>query len=201
MLFRSGDSVEKKKIHWVRWDGLSLPKSLGDLGCKRLKAMNEALLGKWLWRFGVERDHLWRMVIAEKYGEEEGGWISKDPQCPFGITLWKSIMRGKENFYKGVRFSPGDGNRISFWHDLCLGEKTLCETYPEIYANAIEKNAKIGEMFSRNVGGGTWNIIFEREVNDWEEDRYLEFYGKIYEAGVATPNNYPRPPVSGSSAP
>ncbi|KAL5700050.1 hypothetical protein ACHQM5_025549 [Ranunculus cassubicifolius] len=98
-----GDSEEKKKIHWVRWERLSLPKELGGLGCKRLKAMNEALLGKWLWRFGEERDHLWRMVIAEKYGEEEGGWYSKDPLCPFGITLWKDIVKERLRFAKGVR--------------------------------------------------------------------------------------------------
>ena len=31
-----------------------------------------ALLGKWLWRFGQEKDALWRQVIEVKYGCE---WV------------------------------------------------------------------------------------------------------------------------------
>ena len=35
---------------------------------------NGALLGKWLWRYGHEREALWRRVIHCKYGSEVGGW-------------------------------------------------------------------------------------------------------------------------------
>ncbi|KAL5702289.1 mannosylglycoprotein endo-beta-mannosidase [Ranunculus cassubicifolius] len=146
--------------------------------------MNEALLSKWLWRFGEERDHLWRMVIAEKYGEEDGGWYSKDPHCPFGITLWKGIMKEKVRFAKGVRYEPGSGQSISFWHDVWLGERALCESFPELYAIATVKNAKIGELFIRNDNGGSWNIIFTRRTNDWELEKLMEFYGTLHEAGL-----------------
>lgn len=37
-----------------------MPKSKGGLGIRRLKQMNQALLGKWLWRFGEEPASLWR---------------------------------------------------------------------------------------------------------------------------------------------
>ncbi|KAL5709840.1 hypothetical protein ACHQM5_020477 [Ranunculus cassubicifolius] len=146
--------------------------------------MNEALLSKWLWRFGEERDHLWRMVIAEKYGEEEGGWYSKDPLCPFGITLWKGIMKGRVKFAKGIRFEPGRGQSISFWHDIWLGESALCDTFPELYAFSAVKNAKIGDVFIPNENGGSWNIIFSRRAQDWEVEKLMEFYGILHEAGL-----------------
>ncbi|KAL5716954.1 hypothetical protein ACHQM5_010053 [Ranunculus cassubicifolius] len=147
--------------------------------------MNEALLGKWLWRFGEEKDHLWRMVIAEKYGEEEGGWYSKDPLCPFGITLWKGIVKEKLRFAKGVRFKPGDGQYISFWHDVWVGERTLCESFPELYVIATNKNAKIREIFTSNENGGTWNVIFTRLAQDWEVARLIEeIYGVLHEVGL-----------------
>ena len=40
------------------------------LGVWKLTTFNIALLGKWLWRFGVEETRLWRRVVALKIGEE-----------------------------------------------------------------------------------------------------------------------------------
>ena len=44
----------------------------GGLGVRKLTIFNKALLGKWLWRFGVEETRLWRRVVALKFGEEWG---------------------------------------------------------------------------------------------------------------------------------
>ena len=49
------------------------PKVNGGLGIRKLTAFNKALLGKWLWRFGVKETHLWQRVVALKLGEELGG--------------------------------------------------------------------------------------------------------------------------------
>jgi hypothetical protein len=48
----------------------------GGLGIRRVAVTNRALLGKWMWRFGREENHLWRRVIVAKYGLEGGGWSS-----------------------------------------------------------------------------------------------------------------------------
>jgi hypothetical protein len=65
-----GDAV---KYHLVSWDKVCSPLTYGGLGVKNLILFNKALLGKWLWRFGTEEDHLWRRVIAAKYRLEWGG--------------------------------------------------------------------------------------------------------------------------------
>ena len=46
---------------------------IGGLGIQKIGLFNQALLGKWLWRFGKEATHLWRQVITTKYGED-GFW-------------------------------------------------------------------------------------------------------------------------------
>ena len=50
-----------------------------SLGIRKIRLFNEALLGKWFWRFGIEKDALWRQVIEIKYGcvraaRGGGGW-------------------------------------------------------------------------------------------------------------------------------
>jgi hypothetical protein len=35
---------------------------------------NKALMGKWLWRYALERDALWRKVVDSKYVSMGGGW-------------------------------------------------------------------------------------------------------------------------------
>ena len=61
---------KEPKFHLVKWAIVCAPLSSGGLGIRNLRLFNIALLGKWLWRFGQERDALWRQVIEVKYGCE-----------------------------------------------------------------------------------------------------------------------------------
>ena len=61
------------KTHLVGWDKVCAPLENGGLGVRKLTTFNKALLGKWLWQFGVEKTRLWRRVVALKFGEEWGG--------------------------------------------------------------------------------------------------------------------------------
>ena len=41
-----GGGLEKRKIAWVKWKTVCLPKDKGGLGIKDIKTFNTALLGK-----------------------------------------------------------------------------------------------------------------------------------------------------------
>ena len=60
----NGDS----KFHLVKWAKVCKPMQVGGLGIRRLRSFNATLLGKWLWRYGLGTDALWRRVIEAKYG-------------------------------------------------------------------------------------------------------------------------------------
>ena len=51
----------------VNWNKVCTPISQGGLGVRDLVSFNKAMLGKWLWRFGVEDSKFWRCVLAAKY--------------------------------------------------------------------------------------------------------------------------------------
>ena len=57
----------------MNWSIVYMEKKYGSLGIRNLSMVNEALLGKWCWRFSYENEPLWKQVFVRKYGEEEGG--------------------------------------------------------------------------------------------------------------------------------
>ena len=72
----------------------------GGLAIQNLQRFNQALLGKWWWRYCSEREALWRRVVDVKYGSLWGGWCSKEVKGPYGMSLWKNIRKKWKSFSK-----------------------------------------------------------------------------------------------------
>ena len=58
------------KYHIVKWDKVCSPIDEGGLGIMNMRRFNQALLGKWLWRFAYEEGAWWRSVLVAKYGSD-----------------------------------------------------------------------------------------------------------------------------------
>ena len=144
--------------------------------------VNQALLGKWLWRFGCETNHLWRQVIATKYGETSGGWCTKVGRGLQGCGMWKNIREGAESFFGHVLYVVGEGLCILFWYDLWCGHIPLKDLYPDLFSCALSKDAWISELIivTSNGGSRSWNIQFHWAPDDWEVERVNAFYEHIY---------------------
>ena len=63
---------DNHKIHLVDWSKICRPVKNGGIGIRCWRRFNSALLAKWLWRYGLENDALWRRVIGAKYGNK---WV------------------------------------------------------------------------------------------------------------------------------
>ncbi|KAL4599613.1 hypothetical protein ACB092_11G138700 [Castanea dentata] len=131
--FLWGSSEGGFKYPLMAWDKVCLPVEMGGLGLRKVVPFNQALLGKWLWRYGHEDTHLWRRVISTKYGEDQGGWRTRDCRRSHGCGLRRS-------------FNEGEGTRIRFWHDRWIGDVTLKVLYPELYVCLAVKDACISEV-------------------------------------------------------
>lgn len=56
---------------------------------------------------------------------EKSYWESRMTRGRHGYGLRKSIMAGKEEFWKFIIFSLGSRENISFWNDLWVGGDTF----------------------------------------------------------------------------
>ncbi|RVW14689.1 Transposon Ty3-I Gag-Pol polyprotein [Vitis vinifera] len=117
------DLEERRKIHLVSWAVICKDKRHGGLGLRNLKDFNHALLGKWLWRFPLERESFWRKVIigdsklkdlfpllyriatynsavvADLWGDKEvvEGVGRCNLEDPFKIGNWRRSLKAENN--------------------------------------------------------------------------------------------------------
>ena len=115
--FLWGGGNTGRKIHLINWKVVCTQKEKGGLGIRRMGLLNKALLGKWIWRFAVEKDVLWKKVIGVKHGLEGCGWKSKEARGPFGVGVWKEILKEMSWCWNNMKFKVGRGTKIRFWTD------------------------------------------------------------------------------------
>jgi hypothetical protein len=100
---------------------------------KNMRQFNQALLGKWLWRFAHEEGAWWRSVLVAKYGSVWGGWRLGVIFGSHGVGLWKFICMGWQNFRRFLKFDPSEGSKICFWDDVWCGDRTLKEAFFRLF--------------------------------------------------------------------
>ncbi|GKU97025.1 hypothetical protein SLEP1_g10208 [Rubroshorea leprosula] len=124
---------ERKKINWVNWKKVCMPKEYGGLGVRDLGYFNLSLMGKWWGRLAVKEEGLWRKVIASKYSEGGGHWMDWVRNGAGASSSWWRDVKGinkveGENsgwLTEGFRLKLGEGKDVSFWWDEWKGERVL----------------------------------------------------------------------------
>ena len=179
--FLWGGSDGVKKVSLVNWATVCTEKKKGGFGIKSFSKMNKALLSKWNWRFANDRNSLWRKIISSKFGESLDGWHTRDLRGGYGTSLWKEIRKEWPSFFQNAVLSLGGGRRINFWKDVWCGEKALCSKYHSLFNLALNKEAKIADIWDRDSGDGNWAPTFLRPLNDWEIEEVARFFHSLQE--------------------
>ena len=177
--FLWGGTVEASKHPLVKWDTVCSPIAKGGLGVRKLVTFNRALLGKWLWRFGVEGNRLWKRVLVARHGAACGAWSTNLIRGPHGCGVWKGIMLGWDDFSNHLRYKVGRGDRVRLWHDKWCGDMILKESFPALFACASNQVATISEVIIHDNGRVDWNVSFAQNFNDWELDSVASFLGLL----------------------
>ena len=165
-IFSWGGGAMERKLHLVKWATVYLDKRKGGLGVRCLSTFNRVLLCEWTWCFATERETLWKQVISRKFGEEEGGWGTREVREGFGVGFWKEIRKEGSLLQNKVVFSVRDGRRVRFWKDEWCGNNALCDSFPSLYALVASKEAWLVELWDSSREEGVWSLRYSRPFND-----------------------------------
>jgi hypothetical protein len=160
---------------------VSAPIDEGGLRIRNMRRFNQALLGKWLWRFAHEEGAWWKSVLVAKYGSAWGGWRSRVISGSHRVGLWKFICMGWQNFRRFFKFDPGEGSKIRFWDDVWCGDRALKEAFSGLFSIARFKEASIANNVEHSSGSIQWNIQFTQLIHDWEVEELASFYRCLYD--------------------
>ena len=113
-----GYKGDTRKIHWLSWNNLCLPKCQGGLGFRDIENFNLALLGKQVWRFLHNTDSLCYKVFKAKYFPN--GTIMDDDVKTKGSYAWQSILKARGVIRMGSTWRIGDGKKVMIRGDSWL---------------------------------------------------------------------------------
>ncbi|CAL1352198.1 unnamed protein product [Linum trigynum] len=121
-----GDSEEKRKLHLVGWQTLTLPKDQGGLGIRPSRSVNLAMLAKCGWRLMKEKETLWTQLMRGKYGKNRENLDIIKPIKGSSFT-WNSVSKTRELLKVGSGWNIHRGNLTRFWFDVWISQVPLIE--------------------------------------------------------------------------
>ncbi|XP_057811823.1 uncharacterized mitochondrial protein AtMg00310-like [Salvia miltiorrhiza] len=115
-----GDSEEKKKLHWRRWELMCKPKEWGGMGFRNLKAFNRALLAKQQWRLIRNPTSLVARVFKAKYYRDTDIMTA---EVKSGASfIWRSLMYSRPLLERGLYWKIGTGLEVDAPNDYWVVE-------------------------------------------------------------------------------
>ncbi|XP_057246803.1 uncharacterized protein LOC130589540 [Beta vulgaris subsp. vulgaris] len=108
-----GGKGMEKKMHWVSWEKLCLPKSYGRMGFRDLRTFNQALLAKQGWRLMCDVGGLAHQVMQARYFKNDNFVDARRGYDP--SFVWRSIWGAKSLLLEGLKWRVGNGANIRVW--------------------------------------------------------------------------------------
>ncbi|KAL5542188.1 hypothetical protein UlMin_009898 [Ulmus minor] len=110
-----GSTPTNRKINWVSWENMCLPKHKGGMGFRDLFLFNQSLVAKQAWRILKYPQSLMSRVLKGKYFPN-GNFLSA-PCKQTASFIWKSIVWGRELLNKGLIWKIGNGLSVKAFSD------------------------------------------------------------------------------------
>ncbi|CAA7040252.1 unnamed protein product [Microthlaspi erraticum] len=150
------EKPDKRKICWVSWDKLTIPKNAGGLGFREIERFNDAMLAKIGWRILQAPESLLARILLGKYCHS-----SSFMECQSPATAshgWRSILAGRDILKQGLGWKVGNGEKIKVWLDPWLSSSS-----PSIPVGPAPVNADSIYVKDLMLPNGGWNLKAIRE--------------------------------------
>ncbi|KAL5740942.1 hypothetical protein ACOSQ2_030122 [Xanthoceras sorbifolium] len=138
-----------RKMHWVGWKHLCVPKERGGLGFRDVEAFNRAMLAKQGWRLLTSPTSLAAKVLKARYFPSSSFFDSTVGNHP--SFIWRSILWGRDVLKLGTRWRVGNGSNILVYEDPWIPRPSLFKVFsPRVFP----AGASVAGLLSV---GGVWN--------------------------------------------
>jgi hypothetical protein len=171
----------KKKFHMIKWEALDKPKDFGGLGFIDTRAMNTALLCKWIFRLESGEDSLCMNLLRRKYLKGGGFCQSKSAGSS---QFWQGLHSVKEWYERGKAHAVGSGRQTRFWKDTWLGECSLRVYYPNL--NRICHDQDISVQAAKACD---WCLSYRRCFGEPEMQEWRDMMTQLKQARMTKDND------------
>jgi hypothetical protein len=189
--FLWGGRRGRKRISWIKWDVICLPKKKGGLGVRDIRVVNISLLAKWRWKLLVDDQAVWKEVVKSKYGNDVCGKteIGDEHRPWFSSLWWRDICSIGQNlnhnwFANGVVRKMGNGLKTSFWRDKWAGDIPLKDRFPRLFSISNQKDAVVAAVYNPLADNSRWSLVWRRRLFEWEKELVNELLGVINQTGA-----------------
>ena len=117
----------------IAWDKIFQPKKFGGLGFRKTEAVNLAFQCKLAWKFSTQK-------------------ASDSP-------VWKSVLRSRSLLTKGLRWTIGTGENISFWRDNWLDNSNLVEILGKDSSMLSDPDCTVSDYSRENLDHTKLQIV------------------------------------------
>jgi hypothetical protein len=166
--FLWGGVLNGKKICWVSWDHICLPRDKGGLGVKNLELFNIALLSKWKWQLLTDGEAIWSDLLRFRYGHLPSAVLGDAPMLRgSNASIWWKDIIGKDRgtevnwFGQNIGCCMGNGEDIEFWTFKWHGPQPFKALFPSLYDKEVHKHVMVADRFDTNAMASwvwNWNI-------------------------------------------
>ncbi|XP_022131662.1 uncharacterized protein LOC111004787 [Momordica charantia] len=159
-----GSSNDTKKLHWMSWERMCLPKELGGLNFRDLEGFNQALVAKQVWRVLQNPNILVSRVLKAKYFHDS--LVLQATHLRNQSYFWKGFIWGRDLLIKGLRSRVGNGSTINIFSDPWIPRPY---SFRPITAPFGPYDVKVADLINPN---GQWDVHLISYIF-CEEDRDL----------------------------
>ncbi|KAF5197727.1 hypothetical protein FRX31_012687, partial [Thalictrum thalictroides] len=144
----------KRGLHQVHSKILTRSKKQGGLSITDLEKWNRAAVVGLVYRLVAKEDSLWVRFMWKHNIKNKDFWDMKVPQdCSWA---WRKILQNREDAAKVLRSSIGDGNSVSFWHDVWASSTPLANlvSVQQRSSSGIGEKEKVCNF----IVNGNWDL-------------------------------------------
>jgi hypothetical protein len=162
-----GHKENDKRIHWMSWSKIRIPKSKGGMGFQDITSFNKALLATQIWRMWKSLNTQVAQIMRAKY----------HPNCSILVALiskkpyfaWRSIQSASGLIHDGLIWRIGNGDKVQIWQDkwILMPLTFKVQSPPAI----LSSMATVGELIDKDLK--VWNKGLLENIFSKEERKLI----------------------------